>query len=128
LGQKTVLRFSAFNQRITTLSSIELRLMTVLRRGQDRLISCYLRPIIRRQVANMRILAGALLLVGSAVIAGGGLYGEEMRDLYATVPLERGSVVSVVKATGVVNAVLMVEVGSQLSGQISDGRVHLYDV
>src|SRR5262245_262718 len=44
------------------------------------------------------------------------------------VPVERGTVKTVIKATGVVNPVLMVEVGSQLYGRISEVLVNFNDV
>src|SRR5437868_840430 len=67
----------------------------------------------------MRIIAAALLLIVSAVMAGS-LHGEKAGQGFTTVPVVRGSVSTVTKATGVVNPVLMVEVGSQLSGQIAE--------
>src|SRR5215510_5429510 len=69
----------------------------------------------------MRIFAGAVLLMvfAAAAAIGGLLDGKKMRQVYITVPVERGTVKTVIKATGVVKPVLMVEVGSQLSGQIS---------
>jgi HlyD family secretion protein len=80
----------------------------------------------------MRVLAWAFLLIVSAVIVSaviaGGLGGENTRHVYMTVPVERGTVSTLVKATGVVNAVLIVEVGSQLSGQISEVLVDFNDV
>ncbi|HET6520806.1 MAG TPA: efflux RND transporter periplasmic adaptor subunit, partial [Geminicoccaceae bacterium] len=42
------------------------------------------------------------------------------RTTYLTAPVERGDLVTAVTATGTLNAVVTVEVGSQLSGQIKD--------
>ena len=78
----------------------------------------------------MRIFAGAVLLMvfAAAAAIGGLLDGKKMRQVYITVPVERGTVKTVIKATGVVNPVLMVEVGSQLSGRISEVLVNFNDV
>jgi HlyD family secretion protein len=76
----------------------------------------------------MRVFAGALILIVFAGAIAGFLDGEKMPQVYITVPVERGTVKSVIKATGVVNPVLMVEVGSQLSGRISEVLVNFNDV
>jgi HlyD family secretion protein len=68
-----------------------------------------------------------LLLILSGVIAGG-LVGRNTEHVYITLPVKRGTVSTVVKATGVVNAMLMVEVGSQLSGKISEVLVNFNDL
>jgi HlyD family secretion protein len=75
----------------------------------------------------MRIFAGALLLIVLAGTIAGFLDGKKIRQVYITVPVERGTVKTVIKATGVVNPVLMVEVGSQLSGRISEVLVNFND-
>lgn len=61
-------------------------------------------------------IAIASALLGWWVLSGG--TGEGVR--YQTTTLERGSVRSVVSATGTLGALVTVEVGSQLSGQISE--------
>src|SRR5215510_2216384 len=76
--------------------------------------------------ALMRIVAGALLLIVFAAIAGF-LDGEKMQHAFITVRVEGGAVRSVIKATGVVNPVVMIEVGSQLSGRISEVLVNFND-
>jgi HlyD family secretion protein len=76
----------------------------------------------------MRIFAGALLLIVLASTIAGFLDGKKIRQVYITAPVERGTVKTVIKATGVVNPVLMVEVGSQLSGRISEVLVNFNDV
>jgi HlyD family secretion protein len=71
----------------------------------------------------------AVLLAGFA-LAGGGLIGysdEKPRRDYVTAPVVRESIRTFVKATGTVHAVVMVEVGSQLSGQISEVLVDFND-
>jgi HlyD family secretion protein len=76
----------------------------------------------------MKIFAGALILIVFAAAIWGFLDSKTMRQVYITVPVERGTVKTVIKATGVVNPVLMVEVGSQLSGRISEVLVNFNDV
>jgi HlyD family secretion protein len=68
----------------------------------------------------------AFLLAGSALIAGG-FAGFGDKTGYITAPIERGSIDKVVKATGTVNPVVMVDVGSQLSGQVSEVLVNFND-
>src|SRR4051794_39810479 len=74
---------------------------------------------------HMRTIVLAILL-GASALLGRGFAGEKEKPnrAYVTAPVERGSVSTIVKATGTVNAVLMVDVGSQLSGQISDVLVN----
>jgi HlyD family secretion protein len=76
----------------------------------------------------MKIFSGALILIVFAAAIAGFLDGKTMRQVYITVPVERGTVKTVIKATGVVNPVLMIEVGSQLSGRISEVLVNFNDV
>jgi HlyD family secretion protein len=59
-------------------------------------------------------LAGAVLLAGAWLV----WRGREADVRYATVAVERGDVVEVVGATGTVQAVTTVQVGSQVSGTI----------
>jgi HlyD family secretion protein len=49
-------------------------------------------------------------------------------ETYVTAPIQRGSIRTLVKATGTVNPVVMVDVGSQLSGQISEVLVDFNDL
>jgi HlyD family secretion protein len=71
------------------------------------------------------VVTGAVIVF--AAIAGF-LDGEKMRHGYTTVRIERGTVRTVVKASGIVNPVLMIEVGSQLCGIISEVLVNFNDV
>src|SRR5947209_11077374 len=68
----------------------------------------------------LRVLLFAILVVAAA--AGGAAYirghAPSAGPLYLTAAVERGSVATTVTATGTVKAVVTVEVGSQLSGQI----------
>jgi HlyD family secretion protein len=69
----------------------------------------------------MRPLAAATLLFGAVI---GGLGYACSRDdrapTFITTPVERGSIVSSVRATGTVEAVTSVDVSSQLSGRMAD--------
>ena len=53
---------------------------------------------------------------------GGYLYARALasRHVYRTVPVTRGSLASAVSATGTLNAVITVQVGSQVSGQVKE--------
>ena len=46
---------------------------------------------------------------------------------YITAPIERGTITTVIKATGTVNAMVTVDVSSQLSGRIADVLVNFND-
>ncbi len=66
---------------------------------------------------RLRLLVGVVLLA----VVGGGLWWQrsaEARLSFRTAPVERGSVVATVSATGTVNPVSQVSVGSQVSGQL----------
>ena len=53
---------------------------------------------------------------------GGYLYARALaaRQVYRTAPVTRGALFSAVSATGTLNAVITVQVGSQVSGQIKE--------
>jgi HlyD family secretion protein len=65
--------------------------------------------------------------VSALIAAGFAFYGDKNDRAYITAPIERGSIDKVVKATGTVSPVVMVEVGSQLSGQVSEVLVNFND-
>ena len=77
----------------------------------------------------MRLFLAALLFVVLTVVgvvifdagSGGGA------PVYRTLPIERGDLVSTVTSSGTVNAVVTVEVGSQLSGQVAELFVDFND-
>jgi len=73
------------------------------------------------------LIATVLFLVTLAIAATGYTYGEKPDSNYVTAPVERGKITTVVKATGIVNPVVMVDVGSQLSGEISQVLVNYND-
>ena len=61
-----------------------------------------------------------LVLVLGGAAGGGYLYyeGQQQPPRYMTAAVERGAIATTVNATGVVNAVTTVQVGSQVSGTI----------
>jgi HlyD family secretion protein len=69
---------------------------------------------VRKAVWIIGVLAVALAIGGYVFFSG------ERKALvrYKTAPVERGTIVSIVSATGTVNPVTMVQVGSQVSGSI----------
>src|SRR5215468_8526011 len=68
-----------------------------------------------------RLIAGAVV-VGLVITGGGYMYARALasRPTYRTVPVTRGPLVAAVSATGTLNAVITVQVGSQVSGQIKE--------
>lgn len=76
---------------------------------------------------NMRRFLVGAVLVG-AVVAGLGYFflpGSDQR--FITAPVERGTISTFVKATGSVDAVITVDVSSQLSGRVSEVLVNYND-
>ncbi len=72
----------------------------------------------RRIVKILVFLALAGLVAGSAYAFFGS--GESEAPTYRLAAIERGALVTSVAATGTVNAVVLVQVGSQISGQIRE--------
>ena len=69
-----------------------------------------------------------VLLAASGLMAGGFAgFGDKTGRAYITAPIVRDSIDKVVKTTGTVNPVVMVDVGSQLSGQVSEVLVNFND-
>src|SRR5213593_4704260 len=67
--------------------------------------------------------AGRWILAGTGLLAAGTAawlyFGRSSQDeTFVTVPVRRGPISSVVAATGTVNPVVTVTVGSQISGQV----------
>jgi HlyD family secretion protein len=76
----------------------------------------------------MRGLYIAGILVGVTVLALGYMFFQEgSAPRLITAPVERGTISTVVKATGSVDAVITVDVSSQLSGRISEVLVNYND-
>jgi HlyD family secretion protein len=75
----------------------------------------------------MRLAQGSVIL--ATLIAGVSYTSErgESRVTFLTAPVERGAITTVVKATGALEAVLTVDVGSQLSGRIAEVFVNFND-
>jgi HlyD family secretion protein len=69
-----------------------------------------------------RIVWLLVVAVSAAVITGGYLYKQSLgsRSPYRTVPVTRGSLIAAVATTGTLNAVITVQVGSQVSGNIRE--------
>ena len=69
-----------------------------------------------------RILWLLAILVSAGLITGGYLYTQSLgsRSTFRTAPVTRGSVVSAISATGALNAVITVQVGSQVSGNVKE--------
>jgi HlyD family secretion protein len=67
------------------------------------------------------------LLLSVAVMLGAYVYTRETSPTFITVPVERGTIATFVKATGSVDAVITVDVSSQLSGRISEVFVNFND-
>ena len=76
----------------------------------------------------MRRLLIGLVLFGAVVSALGFVLSHESSgQTFITAPVERGTISTFVKATGSVDAVITVEVSSQLSGRISEVLVNFND-
>jgi HlyD family secretion protein len=71
------------------------------------------------KITKKSLLIVALLLIVAALFAAFGLGGSD-RVSYSTSPVEQGDIFQVVDATGTINAVTTVQVGSQVSGVISE--------
>jgi HlyD family secretion protein len=71
------------------------------------------------KITRKSLSVGAVLLIGAALFAAFGLGGGD-RVSYSTSPVEQGDIFQVVDATGTINAVTTVQVGSQVSGVISE--------
>src|SRR4051812_1134099 len=74
-----------------------------------------------------RLSIGALLLAGVALVLGYIYFQKESGQMFITSPVERGTISTFVKATGAVDAVITVDVSSQLSGRISEVLVNFND-
>src|ERR1700751_2845899 len=77
------------------------------------------------------IVAGAVIAVGAVIVIGLNRNGQVQ---HFTAKVERGEINDVVEATGTINAVITVQVGSQVSGTIAklnadfNSRVHKGDI
>ena len=76
----------------------------------------------------MRLRVVAALVCALAVGLGYSYSQEGPNPTYLTAPIERGSISNLVKASGTVEAVLSVDVSSQLSGRIADVFVNFNDI
>ena len=62
------------------------------------------------------------IVVAAGLITGGYLYSQSLgnRTAFRTAPVTKGSVVAAISATGALNAVITVLVGSQVSGNVKE--------
>ena len=67
----------------------------------------------------MKKIVGAVLVLSALVAAGFFYFQKPPKAQYKTLKVERGSIASSVSATGTLNAVVTVQVGTQVSGTIS---------
>ncbi|MBI4365595.1 MAG: biotin/lipoyl-binding protein, partial [Deltaproteobacteria bacterium] len=84
----------------------------------------------QRSMVSMPRLAVIVAPALAAALVGAGYayYQEEAPQSYLTAAVARGSISTLVKATGTVNAVVTVDVSSQLSGRIADVFVNFNDM
>jgi len=76
----------------------------------------------RRSEAKRWLVWSVLVVLAAAAVAGGYLYRQSVGSSHPfhTAPVTRGPLTAAVSATGTLNAVIMVQVGSQVSGQIKE--------
>src|SRR5262245_41672609 len=74
------------------------------------------------RIIRRRLFLTLILVCVVTMGAGGYLYARALaaRQVYRTAPVTRGALFSAVSATGTLNAVITVQVGSQVSGQIKE--------
>ena len=68
--------------------------------------------------SNRKWLIGLAILVALAAVGGFTFYNSSKKVDYITAKIERGEIDAVISSTGTVNAVINVQVGSQVSGNI----------
>ena len=74
-----------------------------------------------------RPIVGAVLLGAAALVLGFTYLQGSAGQTFITAPVERGTISTFIKATGSVDAVITVDVSSQLSGRISEVFVNFND-
>src|SRR6266508_3394701 len=76
----------------------------------------------RRSEAKRWLVWSVLVVLAAAAVAGGYLYRQSVGSSHPfhTAPVTRGPLTAAVSATGTLNAVIMVQVGSHVSGQIKE--------
>ena len=69
-----------------------------------------------------RIVWLLVVVLGTALMTGGYLYKQSLgsRSAFRTAPITRGPLTAAISATGALNAVITVQVGSQVSGNIKE--------
>jgi HlyD family secretion protein len=83
--------------------------------------------VLRRLVVGLAIVVLAGIAVRWSGVSSGVLRSGEAETTYITAPVERGDVSTTLTATGSLKALVTVQVGSQLSGQIADLLVDFND-
>ena len=68
--------------------------------------------------SNRKWLIGGVLVIALAAVGGFTFYNSSKKVDYLTAKVERGDIDAVISSTGTVNAVINVQVGSQVSGNI----------
>jgi HlyD family secretion protein len=77
--------------------------------------------------SNMRLAIAAISLCTLLVALGYGWSRENADQRFVTAPVERGTISTVVKSTGTVEAVVSVDVSSELSGRMAEVLVNFND-
>src|SRR5215468_469318 len=70
------------------------------------------------KASNRKWLIGLAILIALAAVGGFTFYNSSKKVDYLTAKIERGDIDSTISSTGTVNAVINVQVGSQVSGNI----------
>ncbi len=83
--------------------------------------------VVRRLVFGLTIVLIVGLGIRMSGVSLGVPGGDEAAAAYLTAPVERGDVSTTLSATGSLKALVTVQVGSQLSGQIADLLVDFND-
>ncbi len=72
------------------------------------------------KASNRKWLVGVVMLIALAAVGGFTFYNSSKKVDYLTAKVERGDIDAVISATGTCNAVVNVQVGSQVSGNIQE--------
>src|SRR5579863_7938093 len=70
------------------------------------------------QASNRKWLIGGVLVIALAAVGGFTFYNSSKKVDYITAKVERGDIDATIASTGTVNAVINVQVGAQVSGNI----------
>src|SRR6185369_7436896 len=86
-------------------------------------------PTTRRKarVSKPLMVAIGVIVLVLVAVAACQMWPKALKDPYRTAAVERGSITKSVSASGSLQALVTVDVGSQISGQIRDVRVDFND-